>query len=107
MLHADTPVVAVTTIFLGLSFLPPNPNELALSNVLSTCDFPDPAGPLKKVEWPESMDSTTVHCSVQRVDRSSGGRWTVIGGGEEIDLMNASLRNENVLLLLLLMILFC
>ena len=80
ILQADTPVVAVTTIFLGFPSLP-IPRLLASIKDFKTWDFPEPAGPVKKVECPERIDSTTWHCSELRVLRRSGGNVTVMGGG--------------------------
>mmetsp|Transcript_56227 Transcript_56227/g.119557 ORF Transcript_56227/g.119557 Transcript_56227/m.119557 type:complete len:334 (+) Transcript_56227:1219-2220(+) len=93
-LHAATPVVAVMTIFRGCPFFPPMPISLASNSAERMCDFPLPAGPVKKVEWPDSMDSTTRHCSSFRVERESGGRATVIGGGFASDLRNCSFRKR-------------
>mmetsp|Transcript_7604 Transcript_7604/g.16450 ORF Transcript_7604/g.16450 Transcript_7604/m.16450 type:complete len:219 (+) Transcript_7604:1271-1927(+) len=89
-LQAATPVVAVTTILRGRPFFPPRPSSLALISAERTCDFPLPAGPVKKVEWPERTDSTTLHCSSFNVERDSGGKLTVTGGGFASDFRNSA-----------------
>ena len=78
-------VVAVASIRSGDEDLLPIPRELARRMMDITWLLPDPAGPVKNVEWPDRTNATTRHYSVLRVRRSSGGRVTRMVGQWEAD----------------------